>query len=137
MDFTADAALASFSPSVPNYYVCPNEEITFNCSVVDGGQPSPVTAWRISSMFSCVILHSFGDPLMCGPDDEFMAELGTADGDCYPSTLSVTATFSLNGTFVQCFGPLDNVEVGNTTLRILGESATHMYTYFIRYLHTV
>ncbi len=125
---------------MPNYYVCPNEEITFNCSVVDGGQQNPLTRWLISSMSSCVILHSIGEPTdTCGPGDVFMAELGTAEGNCYPSTLSVTATFSLNGTFVECFGPKSEDEVGNSTLLILGESATYtyMYMYFIWYLHTV
>ena len=74
---------------------------------------------------------------MCGPDDAFTARPGNGfgtNGPSFTSTLSGTATFALNGTLVECFGPgtsrdVDN-RVGNSTLEVLGQ-----YVHFNAYLH--
>ena len=67
----------------------------------------------------CALVHilAFHDDT-CGP---FSAALGAKDGDCFPSALTVNATTDLDNTFVQCFGPTPDTQVGNGTLKIVGE----------------
>ena len=79
----------------------------------------------------CFLSHStVSAESTCGPDRAFTARSGTSFGTnvtSYSSTLSVTATSELNGTLVECFGPLlardaENM-VGNSTLQILGNGS--------------
>ena len=67
----------------------------------------------------CALVHVlvFHDDT-CGP---FSAALGAQDGDCFPSTLTVTATTDLDNTFVECVGPTPDTQVGNGTLQVVGE----------------
>ncbi len=102
--------------------VCPGDEATFSCTVVDpiGSQ---TTIWTVNTTAElCVLANALsaqsGYSDTCGP---FTARFGTRNGNNFPSTLTVTATAELDNAFVQCFGPLTNATVGNGTLQIVGK----------------
>ena len=93
--------------------VCPGEELTYTCSI-DGF----ATVWRMNPQ-PCAggvvaLVHStLGDPpIECG---NFSAQLTASDGDCYTSTLTVTASPELNGTVVTCEDTSGNV-AGSATI---------------------
>ena len=76
----------------------------------------------------CILSHSTASAKStCGAGSAFRARPGTgfgANATSYSSTLSGTATSTLNGTLIECFGPdlardPENM-VGNSTLQILG-----------------
>ena len=99
--------------------VCPGEELTYTCSIFDDTS-FLTTTWRMTPQ-PCVggfvgLVHStLGDPpIECGP---FSANLTASDGDCYNSTLTVTASPELNGTVVSCEDTLGNV-AGSATINI-------------------
>ena len=105
---------------------CPENVFTFECVV--NGNNSRITIWRVNGSSECVLLHRSTMAFsMCGPDDAFTARPGTGfgtNGRSFTSTLSGTATFTLNGTLVECFGgtnrDADN-RVGNSTLEVVGQ----------------
>ena len=107
---------------------CPENVFTFKCTVV--GDMSRITIWRVNGSSEGVLLHRSTNEsfTMCGPDDAFTARPGNGfgtNGLSFTSMLSGTATFALNGTPVECFGPgtsrdADN-RVGNSTLEVLGQ----------------
>ena len=116
---------------------CPENVFTFECTV--NGNMSGITIWRVNGSSECVLLHrSTNDQcfIMFGPDDAFTAIPGNGfgtNGPSFTSTLSGTATFALNGTLVECFGPgtsrdADN-RIGKSTLEVLGQ-----YVHFNAYL---
>ena len=88
-----------------------------------------VTLWRVNGSMECILIHStrsFSHP--CGLGGAFIVVTGVGFGSSatsYLSTLSGTATSALNGTLVECFGPvfsrsLGNM-IGNSTLQLVGE----------------
>ena len=100
--------------------VCPGEELTYTCTIFDG-TGSSITAWRMTPQpcaggVVALVHNTLGDPpIECG---NFSAQLTASDGDCYTSTLTVTASPELNGIVVRCEDILGNV-VGNATKLIL------------------
>ena len=114
----------SFTPPVEEgRAVCPGEELTYTCTI--DGTGSSLTVWRMTPQpcagSGVALFHStLGDPpIECG---NFSAELTVSDGDCYTSTLTVTASPSipeLNGTVVICQDNPGNV-AGSATILIVG-----------------
>ena len=109
--------VAAFTSSVEEgRAVCPGEEFTYTCTI--DGTGSSLTAWRMTPQpcagGAVALVHStLGDPpIECGP---FSAQLTASDGDCYTSTLTVTASLELNGTVVTCEDALGNV-AGSATI---------------------
>ena len=105
---------------------CPGDTFTFRCSV--GGDMNSVTTWRVGGSIECILVHTSISPAVCGPSDTFTSQPETGFGTSatsFTSTLSGTATPTLNGTLVECFGPANNVDpgnmVGNSSLQILGQ----------------
>ena len=105
---------------------CPGDTLVPSCTVT--GDLSGITIWRANGSSSlCVLAHVSTSPANCGPSKYFRATPGTGfgtNGPSYTSTLSATATPTLNGTLVECFGPANNVDpgnrVGSSTLHIVG-----------------
>ena len=122
--FPAGDASALFSAPLPT---CPGDTFTFRCTVT--GDRNGITIWRVGGSIECTLAHStVGASSTCGPDSAFTATSGAEFGTSatsYSSTLSGTATFALNATLVECFGPDLNRTAGNrvgdSTLKILGE----------------
>ena len=88
-----------------------------------------ITIWRVGGSNECTLLHSTASgPIPCGTNSPFTVTtqngFGT-DATSFTSTLKGTANSQLNGTLVECFGPLfsrdANNMVGNSTLLILGQ----------------
>ena len=106
---------------------CPGDTFTFICTVT--GDSSGLTIWRVNgSRNLCIRSHTSTSPASCGPSNNFKATPGTGFGrntTFYSSTLSGTATSALDGTLVECFGPVNSVEsdnrVGGSTLQVLGQ----------------
>ena len=101
--------------------VCPGDELTFNCSLLDG-----VGLIWIGSTFNCpeesnfILITGSIKASECGP---FNAQKSTgSSSDCYTSTLSVTASHELNGTVVQCLDHLTDQQLGSTTFLVQGEN---------------
>ena len=113
--------IAASCPSFTSYVeegraVCPGEELTYNCTI--DGTGSSITVWRMTPQpcagGGVALAHNtLGDPpIECGP---FSAQLTASDGDCYTSTLTVTASPELNGTVVTCEDSSGNV-AGSATM---------------------
>ena len=97
---------------------CPGDSFTFRCTVT--GNMSGLTIWRVNSSTEssrCNLIHRTLSSPICGPGNVFTARsesgFGT-NGPSYSSTLSGTATTSLNGTLFECFGPANTVDPGNS-----------------------
>ena len=110
---------------------CPGDMFTFTCTVT--GNRTGITIWRVNSTRQgessrCNMIHRVLSFPICGPGNVFTATaesgFGTS-GPSYLSTFSGTATPSLDGTLVDCFGPANNVDPGNnigcSTLQIVGQ----------------
>ena len=99
--------------------VCPGEELTYTCTIFDDTNSFPAAVWSgfCADGSDIVIVH--GSPAqesgMCGP---FSVQTTCSDGNCYTSTLTVTASPELNGTVIQCSHL--GVEVGTSTLLVAG-----------------
>ena len=97
----------SFTSSVEEgRAVCPGEELTYTCTFVNSGSVVQITSWNISHCSSIIntvhVATNYGKVETCGP---FSVQVNNAsDGDCYTSTLTVTASPELNGTAIQCDG---------------------------------
>ena len=117
--FKTDVASScpSFTSSVEEgRAVCPGEELTYNCTI--DGTGSSLTVWNIT-LQPCpggvvgLFHNTLGDPqIKCGP---FSANLTASDGDCYTSTLTVTASPELNETVVTCKDNSENI-AGSATI---------------------
>ena len=117
-------ALARFISPLP---ICPGDTFTFRCTVT--GNKNGVTIWRVNGSSECLLPHStVGSMSTCGPGGVFTAKPGTGFATSttfFSSTLSGTATSTLNGTLVECFGPAFSRDaqnmVGKNSLQILGQ----------------
>ena len=105
---------------------CPGDTFKFTCTVVGG--MNGLTTWRVKGSSECPLPHRSTSSSICGPGNVFTARSGTGFGSnssSYSSTLSGTATSSLNGTLVECFGTSNNTGPGDringSTLQILGQ----------------
>ena len=117
-------AAGQFTAAPPT---CPGDTFTFRCTVV--GEMSGSTIWRVGLGTSeCTLAHtSTSSSSPCGPNSALTARPGTGfgtSGPSFTSTLSGTATSSLDGTLVECLGQVNNVDpeirVNRSTLQILG-----------------
>ena len=126
-----------FTPPPPT---CPGDAFTIRCTVT--GDRDGVTIWRVGGGSSeCLRGHSTASaPGPCGVASPFTVTPGTGFGTnatSFSSTLSGTATSTLNGTLVECFGPgLDRDaenRVGNSLLQISGQYYAALHTYLCRY----
>ena len=104
---------------------CPGDTFTFRCNVT--GDMSGETRWLMNRNIECALQHWTSSTTTCG-HDVFTATSRTGfgtNGPIFTSTLSGTATPSLNGTLVECFGPARNVnpgnKVGDSNLLITGQ----------------
>ena len=105
---------------------CPGDAFTFRCTVT--GNRNGITIWRVDGS-ECTLAHSTaGASSMCGPSNAFTAWPGTEFGttaNSFSSILNGTASPTLNGTLVECFGPNLNRtaenRVGRSTFWILGQ----------------
>ena len=107
---------------------CSGSTLTFRCTVVGSG----TTLWRVNGSSNlCTLVHLSTSTDTCGPSgrtDTFMAILETGFGTnspSYSSTLSGTASSALDGTLVECFGPVSSLDsgnrVGSSTIQVLGQ----------------
>ena len=104
---------------------CPGDTFTFRCNV--SGDRNGFTFWRVNGSSECALQHGSTSPT-CNPSDAFTARSRTGFGmigaTLFSSILSGTASPTLNGTLVECFGPANNVDpgnrVGSNTLQIKG-----------------
>ena len=113
----------SFTSSVEEgRAVCPGEELTYTCTIFDNTSPNPTAVWSgfCADSSDIVVAHGSAlEPGMCGP---FTVQATASDGDCYTSTLTVTASTELNGTVIRCIH--ESVEVGRATLLLAGIPST-------------
>ena len=110
----------SFTSSVEEgRAVCPGEELTYTCNIFDDTSAFPIAVWSglCADSSDISIVHGIlaQESGTCGP---FTVQATGSDGDCYTSTLTVTASPELNETVIQCSNVA--VEVGNTTLLVAG-----------------
>lgn len=113
-----------FTAALPT---CPGDTFTFRCTV--NGDVNGFTIWRVDRSSECVLAHRSTSPSAnCGQSNAFIARSETGfgtNGPSFSSTLSGTAIPALNGTQVECFGPANNVDLGNrisgSILGILGQ----------------
>ena len=107
--------------------VCLGEELTYNCTIFDDMKIYPQALWSGFCADNSLLTIIFGVPSqesdLCGP---FLVNATGKDGDCYTSTLTVTASPELNGTLVQCVdGKMQFDEhVGNAMLIVFGSHIT-------------
>ena len=121
--FCFPAVTGQFTAAPPT---CPGDTFTFRCTVT--GEMSGSTIWRVGvGTPECTLAHTSTSSSICGPSDVFTARSGTGFGTgatSFTSTLSGTATSTLNGTLVECFGQANNVDteirVNGSILQILG-----------------
>ena len=120
------ATCPSFTSSVEEgRVVCPGKELTYTCTFANGGGEVQITSWNISQCSSIInTVHdatNYGKVETCGP---FSVQVNNAsDGDCYTSTLTVTASPELNGTLIQCFGGEIS---GRFTILVFGKNFQHL-----------
>ena len=109
----------SFSP--PTGEICPGDNVTFTCVVLDSA-----TRWTVTpggDGGECAYFSSSRTPDMCGPGDRFTSSQTDVNGDINNSSLSVDSiTADLNGTLVEC------ADVGSYNICIVGKNTRCMYT---------
>lgn len=123
--FSLGDVAGQFIPAPP---ACSGRTLTFRCTVVGSG----TTLWRVNGSSNlCSLAHLSTSPDTCGPSgriDTFTATPGSGfgtSGPSYSSTLSGTASSALDGTLVECFGPVSSLDLGNrvgsSTIQVLGQ----------------
>ena len=99
----------------------------FTCNVT--GDRNGVSTWRVDGS-ECLLSHNTaGASSTCGPGSAFTARglsgFGMTSATSFISTLSGTATSTLDDTLVECFGPglasQPGSMVGDGTLQILSK----------------
>ena len=89
-----------------------------------------ITIWRVGVDVNdeCNLIHRLNASRFCGPSDAFTATPGTGFGTSatsFTSTLSGTATSTVDGTLIECFGPISSLEpenkIGDSTLQTIGK----------------
>lgn len=125
----------SFSPGdvagelIATLPTCPGDNFTFTCTV--NGDNQGITLWRVGGRDGqeCPLLHSTPNkPHPCWENSSFIVTYGPEFGprvSSFTSVLGGTATPTLDGTLVECFGPTLSRDggnlVGNSTLQIVGK----------------
>ena len=76
----------------------------------------------------CSLTHRSTSDDTCGTNDAFIATPHTGfarNASSFLSTLSGTGNLTLNGTLIECFGPANNLDLGNmvgsSILQIIGQ----------------
>ena len=85
-----------------------------------------ITLWRVNgTMALCTLSQLSISSELCGPNDAFTATPGSVNATSFLSTLSGTADPKIDGILVECFGPDNNVEIGNrvggSPIQIVGQ----------------
>ena len=116
----------SFSSSPEE--ICPGDNVTFTCVVVDPDGIS-FTTWRVTldgGEQDCILRHNRPNEVeTCGPGQLFTSSFTSQSGDNYTSTLRVESiSDDLNSTSVECEGPA--MAVGNENICIIGKSYVHI-----------
>ena len=129
---------AQFTAAPPT---CPGDTFTFRCTVT--GDMNGVTIWRVGGSSECLLGHGTIDgPRPCGSGSPFTVITGSGFGPgtnatSFSSTLSGTASPTLDGTLVECFGPGlardGGNRVGNSLLQISGQYYAALHTYLCRH----
>ena len=107
--------------------ICPGDSPVFSCTVDDPSSGFASTYWTVTVNGTeddgCTLNHPIANDMeTCGPGNEFESSLGDPVGNLYPSTLTVDSiSTQLNGTVVQCAGPLPSNVIGDITICIVGE----------------
>ena len=122
ISFNSGDVAGQLSAVLPN---CFGDTFTFNCTVT--GDMDGVIHWKVDNK-ECILPHSTMHDRPCWSGSPFRATTGIGFGtntSFYSSTLSGTASSTLDGTLVECFGPdfsrdTENM-VGNRTLQIIGQ----------------
>ena len=121
---------------IPAPSACSGNTLTFRCTVAGIG----TTLWRVNGSSNlCTLVHLSTSTDTCGPSgriDTFTAipetGFGTS-GPSYSSSLSGTASSALDGTLVECFGPVSSLDsgnrVGSSTIQVLGKIQAACLTY--------
>ena len=132
--FTSGDVAGQLFAVLPN---CFGDTFYFNCTV--SGDMNGVIHWRVDKKKGCLLPHTTIHDRPCWPGSPFMAttEIGFGtDATSFSSTLSGTASSTLDGTLVECFGPAFSRDarnmVGNSTLHIIGQMC-----YFLGSLHRI
>ena len=110
---------------------CPGDTFTFRCTVI--GDRNGITIWRVGGNSECLLTHNTaGTTSTCGPGRVFTARIETGFGLSFTSTLSGTASPTLNGTLIECFGPALSRDaenrVGGSILQISGHFVLFLVT---------
>ena len=123
ISFTAGDVAGQLSAVLPS---CFGDTFTFNCTVT--GDMNGAIHWKVNNQ-ECLLPHSTVHDRPCWSGSPFRATTGIGFGTSatsYSSTLSGTATSTLDGTLVECFGPDFSRHpgnmVGNRTLQIIGQT---------------
>ena len=107
--------------------VCPGNEVTFTCTVVDPGVPFlGSTVWRVGTNPPCGLSHSIA-PIQqqpCGA--QFSGTLAAPVGDRYTSTISAIVHHADSGLPVMCyaFEVRPSRLVGNASVEVIGQYAS-------------
>ena len=85
-----------------------------------------ITLWRVNRTRGlCTLSQISTSSERCGPNDAFTASPGSVNPTSFASTLSGIADPELDGILVECFGPANNVEIGNrvggSPIQIVGQ----------------
>ena len=105
--------------------ICPGDNVTFTCVVVDPDGNS-FTTWIVTldgGEQDCILRHNRPNEVAtCGPGQLFTSSFTDQSGDNYTSTLRVESiSDSLNGTRVECEDP-SLMDVGMENICIIGKS---------------
>ena len=115
---------------------CPGDTFTFRCTVT--GDNTGITIWRVGGSSECILPHNTaGTTSNCGPFTARGVTGFRTNATSFSSILSGTASPTLDGTLVECFGPALSREadnrVGNSILQISGEYYSALHTYLCRH----
>ena len=117
----SDAVTVSVSVSKDKREICPQDTVTFTCTVQSGG----VLVWRAEPFIS------EADEISFIPNNTVKNTTFTSRGVIFhavliqsdpvlQSTLSVTASATTNGTVIQCIEPFTGAS-DNSTLQLQGQ----------------
>ena len=125
----------SFSP--PTDDICPGDNVTFTCVVVDD-DGFRFTRWIVTpggTVPSCTVTHTLPEIVTCGPMNSFTSSLTGTTGTSYTTTLSVESiSDSFNGTIVECTNSTGGT-IGSDDICIVGEKIIIYYTFTCIYMY--
>ena len=100
--------------TAPRSPTCPGNAFTFDCTVMPMSGMNAVILWRVDDTTDlCIVSQISTNTDACGPNNAFTASPVRANATFFLSTLSGTADPELHGVLVECFGPVNNVNIGS------------------------